>query len=106
VDVAGCLTEDSCRSLFPVIRRALGLAGGGSVTVDLSRARHIEPSALDFLNLFAMQQAGGPAQTAPDQTGSDQAGLDALLSVNAPDVLPDCAPAGSGRSRPAVLAAA
>jgi hypothetical protein len=101
VDVAGCLTEDSCRSLFPVIRRALGLAGGGSVTVDLSRARHIEQSALDFLNLFAMQQAGGHAQA-----GADQAGLDALLSVIAPDLLPDCAPAGAGQSRTAVLAAA
>lgn len=101
MEVAGCLTEDSCRSLLPVIRRALGLAGGGSVSVDLSRARHIEQSALDFLNLFAMQQADGPAQAAPDQTGPA-----ALLSVNAPDVLPHCPLAVSGQSRPAVLAAA
>lgn len=97
MEASGCLTEDSCRSLFPVIRKAMGLAGGGTVTVDLSRARHIEQSALDFLTLFAMQQAD------PSLSGQE-----ALLAVTAPEVLPACRAAGegsNGSSRPALVAA-
>lgn len=47
--VTGCLTDDSCQALLPVIRRALSLLSGHPVTVDLTESQHIDSSALDVL---------------------------------------------------------
>jgi ABC-type transporter Mla MlaB component len=66
--LTGCLTAESCLALFPIIGRAASLIGRQSVTVDLSRARHIEAAALTMLQNSQFQ----------------------LLTVNVPAVLPDC----------------
>ena len=44
--VTGCLTDENCLALLPIIRRLRALVNGMSVTVDLSTAKHIEASAV------------------------------------------------------------
>ena len=54
--VTGCLTEENCLALLPIIRRLRALVDGMGVTVDLSTAKHIDASAVR-----TVEQAG-PAQ--------------------------------------------
>lgn len=59
--VTGCLTEENSRTLLPIIRRLHALVGGTGVTVNLSTAKHIEPSALGILEQAASNESlGGP----------------------------------------------
>lgn len=79
LEVNGCLTDKSCHALLPVIRRAGSLIQGLNVVVDLSRARHIDTSALEILNHLNYSSNQG-AETASMQG----------VSVSAPAVLPEC----------------
>lgn len=44
--VTGCLTDENCLALLPIIRRLRALVDGMGIAVDLSTARHIEVSAV------------------------------------------------------------
>ncbi len=59
--VTGCLTEENCLALVPIIRRLRALVDGMGVTVDLSTAKHIDASAVR-----TVEQAG-PADARGDQ---------------------------------------
>ncbi|MCC3267216.1 hypothetical protein [Arthrobacter gengyunqii] len=69
--VSGCLTADSCRALPPLVREAAALVDGNRITVDLTKARHIEREAVAFL-----------------RSGTDF-GKSGLM-VKCPDPLPQC----------------
>jgi anti-anti-sigma regulatory factor len=49
IHVTGCFTSTNYRALVPVIRRAYALPGHPEVTVDISRAKHVDPSAAALL---------------------------------------------------------
>ncbi|MDJ0358242.1 hypothetical protein [Paenarthrobacter sp. PH39-S1] len=87
--VTGCLTADSCAASILVIRCTGSL--GFSVHVDLSSARHIEKTALAFLQ-------DGTVLAAVRATSALQ-GIDFNdFTVTAPSILPACpalSPAGS-----------
>ncbi len=83
LEVAGCLTETSCKALLPIIRRAGVLRKGLLVTVDLTNARHIDPAALEFLQRASRSRdAGSPSPGLADFHGT--------LAIVAPPVLPGC----------------
>lgn len=75
LQVNGCLTDSSYEALFPLIRRARSLAGGLTVVVDLSGAKHIDVDALHFLDVF---------------TANENAAGSRRISVRAPRVIPRC----------------
>ncbi|GAB2605700.1 hypothetical protein GCM10009696_08920 [Kocuria himachalensis] len=47
--VTGCLTEANQHVLYPLIRRARTLIPPVIVSIDLSAATHVEPTAVDLL---------------------------------------------------------
>lgn len=47
--VTGCLTAASQRGLQPLIRRARTLTPGIHVTVDCTRAQHVDPAGVELL---------------------------------------------------------
>ncbi|MFF0990261.1 hypothetical protein [Kocuria nitroreducens] len=47
--VTGCLTEANQHVLYPLIRRARTLITPVAVSVDLTAAGHVEPTAVDLL---------------------------------------------------------
>ena len=47
--VTGCLTAASQRALHPLIRRARALTTGIHVTVDCTRAHHVDPTGVELL---------------------------------------------------------
>ncbi len=79
LEVNGCLPDTSCHALLPIIRRAGSLIHGLNVAVDLSRARHIDASALDTLNHLNCSSSQD-AKTASIEG----------LRVSAPAGLPEC----------------
>lgn len=74
--VAGCLTTGNQPGLLPVIRRACALEPLTRVTVDLTEALHIDPTALVLL------------RTAVDQIERDEAIEPVVFLV--PEHLPAC----------------
>lgn len=83
IEVSGCVTDAGCGSLFPVIDRTCSMTGDLPVTVDLSRAGHIDTPALERLQQFCATQS-------PQETGHGESEI--RVSVTAPAVLPDCRP--------------
>lgn len=61
IKIDGCLTDQSCTALFPLIRRLQGLSRGITVTVDLSDAKHIESRGLESLQLLSQGEPVGTA---------------------------------------------
>ncbi|MCQ1951246.1 hypothetical protein NNX28_15105 [Arthrobacter sp. zg-Y859] len=81
LEVTGCLTADSWRSLAPVIRKTAALVRGHRIAVDLTTAQHIERAALPLLR-------------------GNVAGRDIDLRIACPEVLPECpamVPAGGAK---------
>ena len=96
IRIAGCLTDNSCTALFPLIRRLQGLSRGLTVTVDLSEAKHIDSRGVETLRLFS---SGQPVDTAtPDAT------FTGALHITVPEDLPQC-PASTVRQRVSGVAA-
>ncbi|MDQ6753601.1 MAG: hypothetical protein M3017_09360 [Actinomycetota bacterium] len=83
LEVAGCLTETSCKALLPIIRRAGVLRKGLLVTVDLTHARHIDPAALESLQRASRGQHGRSHYPG-------LADFHGTLDIVAPPVLPGC----------------
>lgn len=71
LQVSGCLTAESCQALPPIVQKAAALLHGNRITVDLTRARHIEREAV------ALLRSG---------TGFGKS----ELVVKCPDLLPQC----------------
>lgn len=76
--VTGCLTENNCLALLPIIRRLRAMVDGMTITVDLSTAKHVEAAAVRIL-----EEAG------PEVAGY-RGGGKAFLTL--PTVLPSCQP--------------
>lgn len=88
VEVRGCLTHHGCDALLPIIRRARLLSGGMPVIVNLRKARHIEHTALDYLqelcaNDFDVIAADGMAVDRTDRP-------DDSVTIEIPGNLPLC----------------
>jgi hypothetical protein len=75
--VTGCLTEENCLALLPIIRRLRALVDGMGVTVDLSTAKHIEASAVRKVEQAGQTDARG------DQDEGD-------ICIIVPADLPSC----------------
>lgn len=71
LQVSGCLTAESCQALPNIIQKAAALLHRDRITVDLTRARHIEREAVAFLR---------------SGTGFGKS----ELFVKCPDLLPQC----------------
>jgi hypothetical protein len=69
IEITGCLTDGGAGSLGALIRRTEALSGGMPVIVDLTRAGHIDSTALELLHQYD----------------------DPALAVLAPPELPRCA---------------
>lgn len=83
LEVAGCVTGTNCKAILPIIRRAGVVFGDLQVTVDLSRTRHIDPEALDYLQAASQgQYARSPYPGLGDFHGR--------LDIVAPPELPGC----------------
>jgi hypothetical protein len=87
IKIAGCLTDDSCKALFPLIRRLHGLSPGIAVTVDLTDAKHIESRGLETLQLFS---SGGSADGELADTAMPDAPFTRALNITVPEDLPQC----------------
>jgi len=96
IKITGCLTDDSCKALFPLIRRLQGSSPHLTVTVDLTDATHIESRGLEMLQLF---RQGEPVDTAMH----DEPFIGALHMM-VPENLPQC-PASTVRQRVSGVAA-
>lgn len=57
--VTGCLTEENCRALLPIVRRLGALVDGMGVIVDLSIAKHIEAPAVRMVEQSGPTEAFG-----------------------------------------------
>jgi hypothetical protein len=90
VRVGGCLTNDSCRALLPLICRISTLNSGMTVTIDLSGAEHVERGGLEMLERLAAGIPDGP--TRQESTFSGR------LVIAPPEDLPQC-PASLSRQR-------
>lgn len=96
IRIVGCLTKNSSKALFPLIRRLQGLSRGLTVTVDLSEAKHMDSRGVETLRLFS---AGQPIDTAtPDATFTE------TLDITVPEDLLQC-PASTARQRLSEVAA-
>jgi hypothetical protein len=87
IKIAGCLTDDSCKALVPLIRRLHGLSPGIAVTVGLTDARHIESRGLQTLHLFS---SGEPADGELAETAMPYVPFTRALNITVPKDLPQC----------------
>lgn len=82
VEVCGCLTEESCHALFPLLCRIHEMTGGSPLSVDLSYAQHIERPGLDLLQQFS---TGKPVASIRQDVR-----FAGVLAITAPANLPRC----------------
>lgn len=92
MDVRGCLTEENCRALLPIVRRSFRFLQEPNVVIDVSSARHIDPGGVD-----ALERLGIAGSTAPLLLGTTGSITHPVLgeglptcSLIVPEVLPTC----------------
>ncbi|BBE23064.1 hypothetical protein MN0502_19470 [Arthrobacter sp. MN05-02] len=81
MDVRGCLTEENCRALLPIVRRSFRILQEPNVVIDASSAQHIEIAGIDALERLGISGL----ETHP--VVGDSPGTCSLI---VPDVLPSC----------------
>lgn len=81
MDVHGCLTEENCRALLPIVNRSFRILQEPNIVIDVSSAQHIEREGVDALDLLGIV---GP--TAHPVHGERRG----TCSLIMPDVLPTC----------------
>jgi hypothetical protein len=81
MDVHGCLTEENCRALLPIVRRSFRILQEPNVVIDVSSAQHVERAGVD-----ALRGLGITGPTA-HPVFSERTGTCSLI---VPDVLPVC----------------
>ncbi|PPB50555.1 hypothetical protein C4K88_01270 [Arthrobacter pityocampae] len=79
MEVHGCLTEQNCHALLPIIRRCFRMLRDPRVVIDTSKAQHIDAEGIDALRRLGVGEA--------DHTASD---LPGFCSLVVPDALPAC----------------
>ncbi|WP_043445834.1 hypothetical protein [Arthrobacter sp. L77] len=79
MEVNGCLTEENCQALLPIIRRCFRILRDPRVVIDTSKAQHIDTEGIDALRRLGIGQVD---HTAFDLPGS--------CSLVVPDDLPVC----------------
>ncbi|MCC3281641.1 hypothetical protein [Arthrobacter caoxuetaonis] len=82
VEVRGCLAAETCLDLFDILRNTASL--GAHVTVNLSKAHHLDASALDELLVLADKIPSVPLGTGHT-----------TVSIQLPARLPACGHAAS-----------
>ncbi|OUM39624.1 hypothetical protein [Arthrobacter sedimenti] len=92
MDVRGCLTEENCRALLPIVRRSFRFLQEPNVVIDVSSAQHIDPGGVDALERLGI--TGSTAHPVLGIAGSiahpvlgDGLGTCSLI---VPEVLPAC----------------
>jgi hypothetical protein len=92
MDVRGCLTEQNCRALLPIVRRSFRFLQEPNVVIDVSSAQHIDPGGVD-----ALERLGITGSTAHPLLGTPGSIPNPLLGEDlgtcfliVPEVLPSC----------------
>ncbi|MDN4611289.1 hypothetical protein [Arthrobacter burdickii] len=103
MDVRGCLTEQNCRALLPIVRRSFRFLQEPNVVIDVSSAQHIDLGGVDALERLGITGStahpllGTPGSTAHPLLGTPGSTAHPLLNEDlgtcfliVPEVLPSC----------------